>query len=101
MSPGGPRRRQGAGQALDQEVGARAAKRQASAPAASAVAMLALPSAPLRVELGTALTLAAAAPARARRRYIYNHSQCGRCKGAVKSWDMANRTVYCERASVY
>ncbi|KAI8465749.1 MAG: hypothetical protein J3K34DRAFT_435962, partial [Monoraphidium minutum] len=29
------------------------------------------------------------------RRYIYNHAQCGRCKGPVHSWDMAARTVYC------
>eukprot|EP00775_Hariotina_reticulata_P002486 gene2486-2789_t len=29
------------------------------------------------------------------RRYIYNQRQCGRCKGSVKSWDMAGRTVYC------
>ncbi|XRB19699.1 endonuclease 8 [Pseudoscourfieldia marina] len=28
------------------------------------------------------------------RRYIYNHKSCGRCGGAVKSWDMANRTAY-------
>lgn len=27
------------------------------------------------------------------RRYIYNQSQCGRCKGPVKVWDMAGRTV--------
>lgn len=31
------------------------------------------------------------------RRYIYNQSKCGRCKGPVRTWDMANRTVYaCE-----
>jgi hypothetical protein len=30
------------------------------------------------------------------RRYVYNHAVCGRCRAAVKSWDMANRTVYCE-----
>ena len=29
------------------------------------------------------------------RRYVYNQSRCGRCGGAVKTWDMANRTVYC------
>uniref|UniRef100_A0A7S3FNN1 DNA-(apurinic or apyrimidinic site) lyase n=1 Tax=Chloropicon roscoffensis TaxID=1461544 RepID=A0A7S3FNN1_9CHLO len=28
------------------------------------------------------------------RRYIYNHSQCGRCGTRVKTWDMAGRTVY-------
>ena len=28
------------------------------------------------------------------RRYVYNHKRCGVCRGAVKSWDMANRTVY-------
>ena len=30
-------------------------------------------------------------------RYVYNHGQCGRCKGPIRSWDMATRTVYaCE-----
>lgn len=29
------------------------------------------------------------------RRYVYNHSKCGRCGTKVLSWDMANRTVYC------
>lgn len=29
------------------------------------------------------------------RRYIYNQSRCGRCKGPVKTWEMAARTVYC------
>ena len=29
------------------------------------------------------------------RRYVYNHSTCGRCGTAVLSWDMASRTVYC------
>ncbi len=29
------------------------------------------------------------------RRYIYNQRQCGRCKGPVRTWDMAARTVYC------
>lgn len=28
------------------------------------------------------------------RRYIYNHARCGVCREAVRSWDMANRTVY-------
>lgn len=28
-------------------------------------------------------------------RYIYNQKQCGRCKGPVRTWDMAARTVYC------
>ena len=28
------------------------------------------------------------------RRYVYNHKRCGFCKGPVKSWDMAARTVY-------
>lgn len=27
------------------------------------------------------------------RRYIYNQRQCGRCRGPVKIWDMATRTV--------
>jgi hypothetical protein len=31
------------------------------------------------------------------RRYIYNQSSCGRCGSAVRTWDMAARTVYaCE-----
>ncbi|MEW5301720.1 MAG: hypothetical protein WDW36_004561 [Sanguina aurantia] len=35
------------------------------------------------------------------RRYIYNHKQCGVCKGPVLSWDMATRTVYaCETCQV-
>ena len=29
------------------------------------------------------------------RRYVYNQRSCGRCGAAVKTWDMANRTVYC------
>ncbi|KAG2426522.1 hypothetical protein HXX76_011749 [Chlamydomonas incerta] len=29
------------------------------------------------------------------RRYIYNQKSCGRCKGPVRTWDMAGRTVYC------
>ncbi|GFR49354.1 hypothetical protein Agub_g11371, partial [Astrephomene gubernaculifera] len=29
------------------------------------------------------------------RRYIYNQQQCGRCKGPVRTWRMAGRTVYC------
>ncbi|GLC40886.1 bubble DNA binding [Pleodorina starrii] len=29
------------------------------------------------------------------RRYIYNQKTCGRCKGPVRTWDMAARTVYC------
>ena len=29
------------------------------------------------------------------RRYCYNHSNCGRCKSKIMSWDMAGRTVYC------
>jgi formamidopyrimidine-DNA glycosylase len=29
------------------------------------------------------------------RRYVYNQRSCGRCGDAVKTWDMANRTVYC------
>jgi formamidopyrimidine-DNA glycosylase len=29
------------------------------------------------------------------RRYVYNHSTCGRCSTKVLSWDMASRTVYC------
>ncbi|GIL52279.1 hypothetical protein Vafri_8173 [Volvox africanus] len=29
------------------------------------------------------------------RRYIYNQKTCGRCKGPVRTWDMATRTVYC------
>lgn len=30
-------------------------------------------------------------------RYIYNHKSCGRCGGAIRSWDMAGRTAYaCE-----
>lgn len=29
------------------------------------------------------------------RRYVYNHSTCGRCGTKVLSWDMASRTVYC------
>ena len=28
------------------------------------------------------------------RRYIYNHSHCGRCGSRVQSWSIANRTVY-------
>jgi hypothetical protein len=28
------------------------------------------------------------------RRYIYNQSKCGRCKGSVQTWDMAGRKVY-------
>lgn len=27
-------------------------------------------------------------------RYIYNHESCGRCGGAIASWDMAGRTCY-------
>jgi hypothetical protein len=34
-------------------------------------------------------------PAPWTRRYIYNQSHCGRCKGAIMTWDMATRTVYC------
>ena len=40
------------------------------------------------------------------RRYVYNQKTCGRCRGDVRVWNMANRTVYaCEtcqplRASV-
>ena len=31
------------------------------------------------------------------RRYVYNQKTCGRCRGDVRVWDMANRTVYaCE-----
>ena len=31
------------------------------------------------------------------RRYVYNQTTCGRCRGNVRVWDMANRTVYaCE-----
>ena len=31
------------------------------------------------------------------RRYVYNHSSCGRCGSDIKSWAMANRTAYaCE-----
>ena len=31
------------------------------------------------------------------RRYVYNQTKCGRCRGGVRVWDMANRTVYaCE-----
>ncbi|KAA8495173.1 Endonuclease 8 1 [Porphyridium purpureum] len=31
------------------------------------------------------------------RRYIYNHSTCGRCRGAIRTWDIATRTAYaCE-----
>jgi len=31
------------------------------------------------------------------RRYVYNHQSCGECGGPIKTWDMANRTVYaCE-----
>jgi formamidopyrimidine-DNA glycosylase len=31
------------------------------------------------------------------RRYVYNQTKCGRCRGNVRVWDMANRTVYaCE-----
>jgi len=31
------------------------------------------------------------------RRYVYNQSGCGRCRGPVRSWDMATRTLYvCE-----
>lgn len=31
------------------------------------------------------------------RRYVYNQSACGRCRGPVRTWDMATRTVYaCE-----
>jgi formamidopyrimidine-DNA glycosylase len=29
------------------------------------------------------------------RRYVYNHSTCGRCGTKILSWDMASRTVYC------
>jgi formamidopyrimidine-DNA glycosylase len=29
------------------------------------------------------------------RRYIYNHSRCGRCRGVISSWDMSGRKVYC------
>lgn len=29
------------------------------------------------------------------RRYIYNQSKCGRCRGKILTWDMAGRTVYC------
>ena len=35
------------------------------------------------------------------RRYVYNHTRCGMCKGPIKTWDMANRTVYaCEMCQV-
>ena len=34
-------------------------------------------------------------PAPWTRRYIYNQSRCGRCGDAVRTWDMATRTVYC------
>ena len=31
------------------------------------------------------------------RRYVYNQTKCGRCLSSVKTWDIANRTVYaCE-----
>ena len=31
------------------------------------------------------------------RRYVYNQKTCGRCRGDVRVWNMANRTVYaCE-----
>lgn len=31
------------------------------------------------------------------RRYVYNQGTCGRCRGGVRTWDMAGRTVYaCE-----
>ena len=31
------------------------------------------------------------------RRYVYNQSTCGRCGASIRSWDVANRTVYaCE-----
>jgi len=31
------------------------------------------------------------------RRYVYNHSSCGRCGSDIKRWAMANRTAYvCE-----
>jgi hypothetical protein len=30
-----------------------------------------------------------------RPRYIYNQRACGRCKGPIRTWDMAARTVYC------
>jgi hypothetical protein len=47
---------------------------------------------------GSILTVDAADAARLgppwTRRYVYNHKRCGVCKGAVQSWDMANRTVY-------
>lgn len=29
------------------------------------------------------------------RRYIYNHSHCGRCGSRIQNWSMAGRTVYC------
>jgi hypothetical protein len=29
------------------------------------------------------------------RRYVYNQAMCGRCRGAVATWDMQARTVYC------
>lgn len=30
-------------------------------------------------------------------RYIYNHEKCGECGSAIRTWDMAGRTVYaCE-----
>jgi hypothetical protein len=29
------------------------------------------------------------------RRYVYNHSKCGLCGGAIQNWTMAGRTVYC------
>ena len=29
------------------------------------------------------------------RRYVYNQRSCGRCGSAVKTWDIAARTVYC------
>ena len=36
-------------------------------------------------------------PAPWTRRYIYNQDTCGRCRGPIKTWDMATRTVYaCE-----
>lgn len=28
------------------------------------------------------------------RRYVYNHSSCGRCHSSIVTWSMANRTVY-------
>ena len=34
-------------------------------------------------------------PAPWTRRYIYNQDTCGRCRGPIKTWDMATRTVYC------